>query len=188
MYFIADKSLDAALHFSHEELFTRYLRFNEPVVMIWQTDKTVMLGNNQVTKAEIDVDFALKENINIVRRSSGGGAIFTDPGTILYTFIEPLKYESKIHREKVAETVIKALDSIGVSAKQEGRNDILTDGKKISGLAQYTSANHICTHGSLLFDTDLELLSKVLIANESKLLPKGIASIRSRVTNIIDFI
>jgi len=73
---------------------------------------------------------------------------------------------------------------MGVPAVREGRNDILVDGRKISGLAQYTLGSHICTHGSLLYNTDLEILTGVLIANYEKLHPKGISSIRSRVTNI----
>jgi len=183
-----DSINDAAFHFSVEEFFTRYSRRKEPVLMLWQTEKTVMLGNNQVVRAEVDVDYANKSEIQIVRRSSGGGAIFTDLGTVLYTVIEPLENEAKIHREKVASTIITAIKKMGVPAKREGRNDILVEGRKISGFAQYTSGNHICTHGSLLFDADLETLSKVLIANEEKLIPKGIASIRSRVTNIKPYI
>ena len=184
MVYIETDSKEAAFHFSVEELFTRYIRKDEPVLMLWQTDKTVMLGNNQVAEAEIDLEFALTSAIKIVRRSSGGGAIYTDPGTVLYTVIEPLTGDTSEHRERVAATVINALGQMGVAAVREGRNDILIDGRKISGFAQYTSANHVCTHGSLLYDTDLDTLTNVLIANAAKLHPKGIASIRSRVTNI----
>jgi len=189
VFFVENDSIsDAAYHFSVEELFTRYISVNEAVIMLWQTEKTVMLGNNQVFKSEVDEEFAEKAGIKIVRRSSGGGAIYTDLGTVLYTVIEPLIYDTKTHRENVAATMIEVLKRMGVPAKREGRNDILADGRKISGFAQYTSGNHICTHGSLLFDTDLETLTKVLIANEEKLRPKGIASIRSRVTNIKPYV
>ena len=184
MILVETDSKDSAYNFSVEELFTRYIRKDEPVLMLWQTEKTVMLGNNQVVEAEVDLEFALTSEIQIVRRSSGGGAIYTDSGTVLYTVIEPLISDTGTHRERVASSVIKALGKIGVTAVREGRNDILIDGKKISGFAQYTSANHVCTHGSLLYDTDLDTLTSVLIPNASKLQPKGIASIRSRVTNI----
>ena len=184
MIFIENNKTDAMLHFSLEELFARYIKSNEPVFMLWQTEKTVMLGNNQFVKAEVDVAFSKEKNISIVRRSSGGGAIYTDPGTFLYSVIEPFINDPKVHRERVADNIVKALNSLGVSAVREGRNDILVNGKKISGFAQYTAGTHICTHGSLLYDADLETLAKVLIANESKLHPKGITSIRSRVTNI----
>ena len=184
MILVETNSKDAAFHFSVEELFTRYIRKNESVLMLWQTDKTVMLGNNQVAEAEVDLEFALTSAIQVVRRSSGGGAIYTDSGTVLYSVIEPLTSDTATHREKVASSVINALGKMGVIAVREGRNDILIDGRKISGFAQYTSANHVCTHGSLLYDTDLDTLTDVLIANVAKLKPKGIASIRSRVTNI----
>jgi len=188
MILIKSNSKEAAFYFSVEELFTRSLRKKEPVLMIWQTEKTVMLGNNQVVEAEVDTEFALASSVKIVRRSSGGGAIFTDPGTVLYTMIQPLDKDVKTIREEVAETIISSLKKIGVPAKREGRNDILVEGKKVSGFAQYTSGDHVCTHGSLLYDTDLDTLTNVLIANENKLHPKGIRSIRSRVTNIKPYI
>jgi len=184
MVFVENDTKDAAFHFATEELFTRSIKKNVPVLMLWQTNKTVMLGNNQSVETEVDTVFAQMNNIEIIRRPSGGGAIFTDPGTILYSYIEPITKEAKNHREQTAAMIIDALLKMGITAVQEGRNDILLDGKKISGLAQHTSPTHICTHGSLLYDTDLEMLSKVLIPNESKLKPKGITSIRSRVTNI----
>jgi lipoate-protein ligase A len=188
MYFVENNSTDAAFYFSIEELFTRYIRSSMPVFMLWQTERTVMLGNNQVVASEVDIDYALENGIKVVRRSSGGGAIYTDPGTFLYSVIEPVTKEIKTHREEVAATIIEALYRLGVSALREGRNDILIDGKKISGFAQYTSGNHVCTHGSLLYDTDLDTLTNVLIPNDNKLRPKGIASIRSRVTNIRPYI
>jgi len=182
--YIECSSKDAAFHFSIEELFARYIRKDEPVLMLWQTEKTVMLGSNQAVEAEVDLTFALESSIQIVRRSSGGGAIYTDPGTVLYTVIQPLSGETRDVREEVASSVIAALHQIGVPAVREGRNDILVEGKKVSGFAQYTSGKHVCTHGSLLYDTDLDVLTSVLVANEKKLRPKGIASIRSRVINI----
>ena len=188
MVIIENNSTDAAYHFALEEVLVRHIRSTEPVLMLWQTEKTVMLGNNQVADAEVDIDFAINNGIEVVRRSSGGGAIFTDLETVLYTMIEPLEIEAKEHRERTAAKIIGALNQMGVPAVREGRNDILVDGKKISGLAQYTVGDFVCSHGSLLYDADLEMLTSVLIANEKKLHPKGITSIRSRVTNIKPYI
>ena len=189
MFFVKNGNIrDAAFHFSVEELFTRYIKKTKPVLMLWQADKTVMLGNNQIVEAELDKEFAESSAIQIVRRSSGGGAIYTDTGTVLYTLIEPITEEAKTHREKLAANIIFALKEMGVTARREGRNDILVEGRKISGLAQYTVGNHVCTHGSLLYDTDLEVLTRVLKPNEEKLHPKGITSIRSRVTTIKPYI
>ena len=188
MILVESNSKEAAFYFAVEEMFTRYLRKNEQVLMLWRTDKTVMIGSNQVVEAEVNAEFASNSEIQIVRRSSGGGAIYTDPGTVLYTDIRPLTAETGVIREEVATSVISALNKMGVPSKREGKNDITVDGKKISGFAQYTSGKHVCTHCSLLYDTDLETLTNVLIANEKKLRPKGIASIRSRVTNIRPFV
>lgn len=184
MYFVTNTVKNAARHFAAEELFTRYLHLNDPVLMLWQTDLTVMLGNNQVLEAEVDTDIIKDINVSVVRRSSGGGAICTDKGSIQYTIIEPLLYDTKKHRETVATVVVGVLNDLKVPAEQKGRNDILVGEKKISGLAQYTSGTHLCTHGSLLFDTNLDILSKLLLAKPEKLHPKGITSVRSRVTNI----
>jgi len=184
MIFVENDSMDAAYHFSVEDCFARYIRKNEQVFMLWQTDKTIMLGNNQAVSNETDLEFAKKAGIKIVRRSSGGGAIYTDTGTVLYTVIEPVTGDIEKNRENVAKSIISVLSKMGVSAKREGRNDILIEGKKISGFAQFTSGNYVCTHGSLLYDTDLDTLTNALKPDDSKLHPKGIASIRSRVTNI----
>jgi len=182
--FVENNSKNAAFHFSAEEYFTRYVKSEKPVIMLWQTEKTVMLGSNQLVSLEVNKEYADKNEIIIVRRSSGGGAIYTDAGTVLYTVIEPVTKDIKNHREDVAENIVTILNKIGAAAERKGRNDILIDSKKISGFAQYTSGNHVCTHGSLLFDADLDILNDVLIANPDKLQPKGISSIRSRVTNI----
>ena len=187
MLYIEARSRDAAFYFSAEEYLMRNVRTDEPVMMLWQTDKCVMLGNYQVTGAEINLDYARAEGMQVVRRPSGGGTIFTDMGTILYTVILPYTNElctQKIAREQVAAPVIAALSRLGVPAKLEGRNDILVDGKKISGLAQHAKNGRLCTHGSLLYDTDLDMLTRVLNVEEGKISSKAIRSVRSRVTNI----
>ena len=188
MIFIESSCNDAAYHFSVEELFMRYKQKEVPVLMIWQTEKTVMLGNNQTVKDEVNTDAAYKAGVKIIRRSSGGGAIYTDLGAVQYSVIEPLLHEAKIHREEAASSILKALNALGIPATREGHNDILAGGRKISGFAQYTSGGFVCTHGSLLFDSDLEFLAEVLLAREEKLRPKGITSIRSRVANIKPYI
>jgi len=186
--FVENNCNNAAFHFSAEEFFIRHAKYNEPVLLLWQAEKTVMLGNNQSVKAEVNLTYAENFKINIVRRSSGGGAIYTDSGTVLYSLIEPFSDEITIHRESVAAMIIDTLSKMSVPAYRDGRNDILADGRKFSGLAQYSSGCHVCTHGSILYDTDLDVLTNVLIADETKLQPKGISSIRSRVGNIKPYI
>ena len=187
MLYIKTNSTDAAYHFSVEEYIMRHFNSGQPVMMIWQAEKCVMLGNYQVAGAQVNMSFAREAGIGIVRRSSGGGAIFTDLGTLLYTMILPYtggQCAQTIAKETVADAVVDALNKMGIPAVQEGRNDILLDGKKISGLAQYIRHGHLCTHGSLLYDTDLEMLAQVLNVDEDKIRSKAIRSVRSRVTNI----
>ena len=188
MFYVETDSKDAAFHFSAEEYFMG--RFSEPVMMLWRTNPCVMLGRYQAASAEINMDYAEKAGVQIVRRSSGGGTIFTDLNTILYTMILPYTEEQctrQIAKEAVAGPVIDALNQMGVPAKLEGRNDILADGKKISGMAQYVQNNRLCTHGSLLYDTDLEMLTRVLNVDKDKIRSKAISSVRSRVTNIKEY-
>lgn len=190
MWYIETESKDAAFHFSVEEYIMRYFPLDEPVMMIWQTNQCAMLGANQIAEAEIDMNRAKQEGIQIVRRSSGGGTIFTDTGTFLVTMIQPYADGQdlrQIAQEKLAGPIIHALNEIGIPAKVEGRNDILVEGKKISGFAQYVRHGKICSHGSLLYDADLELLSQILRMDDEKIRSKALRSIRSRVTNITEY-
>jgi lipoate-protein ligase A len=190
MLFIENESTEASFHFAAEEYcMSGVFKEEEPVILLWQTDKCVMLGANQIVNAEINVDFAEETGIGIVRRSSGGGAIFADSGTLLYSVILPLPYNGvsdakTLEYEHAAVPIVGALGQMGVSARIEGRNDILLDGCKISGIAQFARKRRICTHASLLYNTDLEILSEVLRPDDGKILSKAIRSVRNRVDNI----
>ena len=186
MIFVKSDNRDAAYYFSIEQYLTRNKKFDEPVFMLWHVDTCIMVGNNQVIEAEVNLNFAKELNIPITRRQSGGGTIFVDDGTVLCTLISPLDGEVKAHMEQFAVVLINALQKMGANAYREGKNDILLDGKKIVGMAQFSAGGHVCTHASLLYDTDLDTLTKILIPHDEKLIPKGIRSIRSRVTNIKD--
>ena len=191
MIYVEAKSRDAAFHFSVEEYIVRHYPWHKPVVMIWQADKCVMVGCNQIAEAEVDINYAKRENIQVFRRSSGGGTIYTDLGTLLYTMILPHtkeNYPLEIAKTKVATPIVKALNKMDIPAVIEGRNDILIDGKKVSGLAQYVKYGRICVHGSLLYDTDLEKLVNVLYVDDDKIQSKALRSVRSRVANIKEYL
>ena len=188
--YIKSAEQDAAFHFSVEEYFMEYAPIDQPIFMIWQADKCAMVGAYQVAQAEIDLIFAEKAGIQIVRRQSGGGTIFTDLGTLLYTLILPDasgQLPREIVREIFAAPMVRALNKFGVPAKMEGRNDILADGKKFSGLAQYVRNGRICSHGSLLYNTNLDMLTEVLRVDAEKIDSKAIKSVRSRVVNLIEY-
>lgn len=190
MLYIENNSTDAAFHFSCEEYFMSGNMVNEPVMMLWQADKCVMLGNYQIARSEIDVSYAESSGIKIVRRSSGGGTIFTDLGTLLFTLILPYsdgQDPRQVANETLASMLVGALAQMGVPTKLEGRNDILVDGKKFSGMAQYARNGRLCSHCSILYETDLDLLTRVLKVDDSKIKSKAIQSIRSRVTNLNEY-
>jgi len=191
MIYIEPHGTNAALHFATEEYIMLSDNFIQPVFMIWQADNCTMLGVNQISEAEVNMPKAEARGVQIVRRQSGGGTIYTDMGSLLYTFILPYNNELspiEILRKSVAAPVITALHKLGIPAELIGRNDILVEGKKISGLAQYAKNGKILTHGSLLYNTNLDTLTELITANPEKFESKALSSVRSRVGNISDYI
>ncbi len=158
---------------------------NDEVFMLWRNDRSVIVGRNQNTHAEINEDFVKNNNIAVIRRQTGGGAVFHDLGNLNYTFIT----RSKEHFNDYgyfAKTVIKTLADMGVNATLSGRNDMLIEGKKFSGNAQCAFGNAVMHHGTLMFSADISSLTDALKVNPLKIKSKGIASVKSRVTNICD--
>lgn len=192
MIYIESKFLGAAFNLAAEEYITRIfsLKSDEPVFMFWQTEKCVIIGRNQIAAAEIDLHAANSLGIDIIRRPSGGGAVFSDPGNIMYTLVTPF-YESddpkNIERRLFAEPIAEALIKMGIPADLKGRNDITANGKKFSGLAQYAVKNRLCSHGSMLFDSDLDILGRVLVPDFEKINSKALRSVRARVVNLCDY-
>ena len=188
MLFIEPKSFDAAFHFATEEFCMNHFPQDTTIWMLWRTKKCIMLGSNQIPGLEIDMQAADKHGVQIVRRPSGGGTIFTDPGTIQYTVIMPFKQEmdvKQVERKVLAAAMLRVINgSLGLPAKLEGRNDITLAGRKISGLAQHIQNGRLCSHGSLLYDTDLDILTEVLNPGDDKIKSKSIRSVRSRVTSL----
>jgi len=190
MILFYNDSNKAAFWFAAEEYIMRELKPDEPVLMLWSTEDTVMAGANQVIEAECDVDYTQTEGIEVTRRSSGGGAIFTDEGTLQVSVILP-KGElgpKTVARKWIVDPVVAALAGCGVSAYAKGRNDILIDGKKVSGIAQYIKGGYICTHCSLLLQTDLKKLARSLTTDRAKFTTKAVPSEGSSVANIIEYI
>ncbi len=168
-----------------EEYFLK--KDEEPKLILWQNDNTIVIGRNQNTFAEINVSEAEDLGVNVVRRMSGGGAVYHDLGNLNYTFISPSDGKDFLQFKKFTQPVIDLLSSLGVTAELSGRNDILIDGKKISGNAQYVWKNMLLHHGTLMFSTSVDILSKVLNPDKLKIQSKGIASVKSRVTNIGEY-
>ena len=151
--------------------------------MLWRNRPAIIVGRNQNAAAEINQDFVQKNNIAVVRRLSGGGAVYHDLGNVNFSFITH-GTENKFDFKHFAQPVIGALQSLGVKAEFSGRNDMLIDGKKFSGNAQYVQGSKVLHHGTLLFDSDLTILQQALCVDPSKYESKGVKSVASRVTNI----
>lgn len=175
-------STDPSFNLACEE----YLLFHEvePVFMLWQNERSVIIGQNQNAYAEIDLPYVTEHGIKVVRRLSGGGAVYHDLGNLNYTFIVPEKESDVLNFATFAAPIISALATLGVTAELSGRNDLTIDGKKISGNAQCVKNGRILHHGTLLISSDLSVLSSALRVDPTKFQSKGIASVRSRVTNL----
>lgn len=156
---------------------------DDDVFMLWQNSPTVVIGRNQNAYAEINSGVLRQKGIKLARRITGGGAVYHDLGNLNYTFISSSDGEG-INFAPFTAPIIDALDSMGVKATLSGRNDILVGDKKISGNAQRVVGGRVLHHGTILFDSDLTVLSDVLSVDPEKISSKALKSVRSRVTNI----
>lgn len=186
MIYVINNSNEPFFNHAAEEYLMN--NFDDEVFMLWINKPSILIGRNQNTISEINLDYVEANGIEVVRRLSGGGTVYNDLGNMNFTFIanrnlsEP---QVKNGFEKFALPVIKALQSLGVNAVFTGRNDITIDDKKFSGNAQYFQKNKLLHHGTLLFDCDMSKLSLALKSKAVKFKDKGVKSVGARVTNIL---
>ena len=157
-------------------------------LMLWQNANSVIVGLNQNAAEEVDPAYVRAHGIRVVRRMTGGGAVYHDLGNLNYSFITDALDTASLSMEALARPVCRALSALGVAAELSGRNDICVEGRKVSGTAQRLSHGRVLHHGTLLFDTDAEALSGALRADLEKFSSKAARSVRSRVGNIRDFL
>jgi lipoate-protein ligase A len=156
----------------------------EDIFMLWQNCPSVIIGKNQNAYAEVDLEYANEHGINIVRRMTGGGAVYHDLGNLNYSFITSTERAESLDYEYFTRPIIAAMSSLGLDCKLCGRNDIECNGKKISGNAQLSAGGRILHHGTLLFDVDTDEMSAVLRVDREKLEYKAVKSHKGRVANI----
>lgn len=161
--------------------------FDENLFLFWRTMPTLMVGKHQNITSEINLKYAKDHNIVIARRQSGGGTIYTDEGGWQYSYIMPHMRHEEIDFKENSSAVVGALNKLGVPAYFNQRNDILVDGKKVSGTARYVTKKGIIHHGSLLYNTDIGEMVRSITVDDEKIVSKGIKSILQRVTNIIEY-
>ncbi|NLW79024.1 MAG: lipoate--protein ligase [Ruminococcaceae bacterium] len=185
MRYIESPSHDAWFNMALEEYVFESLDKNEDWFMLWQNNNTIVVGKYQNTIEEINAEYVKDNNISIVRRLSGGGAMYQDMGNLNFTFVVDQDTSKTLDFGIFIQPVIKALAAIGVTAERNSRNDITIEDQKFSGNSQYNKRGRTMHHGTLLFNADLNVVGKALQVKADKIESKGVKSVRSRVTNIL---
>ncbi len=180
-------SQDPRYNLAFEEYVLTH-RLEGDYLLLWQNDNTIVIGQNQNTEAEINRAFVEEHGINVVRRTTGGGAVYHDLGNLNYSFISDSEGIDHAALERFTRPIVRTLQSLGINAEASGRNDILAEGRKVSGTAQRKYKNRILHHGTLLFDSNPGMVAGALQVDPEKLKAKGTQSVRSRIGNIRDFL
>ena len=176
MYLNVDTTTDPAWNLAAEEYLLTQRR--EPFFRLWRNADSVIIGRHQNAYAEIDLDFVERNHIPVVRRMTGGGAVFHDLGNVNYSFFD-------LKERRFTDVVLEALAALGVAATASGRNDlVLPDGRKFSGTAICRHKGRVLEHGTLLFDASFDRLSAALKPRPEKFMGKAVQSVRSRVVNL----
>ena len=179
MRFLTNPSTDPWYNLSFDEYCLEQYPSDDRFFYLWRNRPSVIVGLNQNVYAEVNLDYLDAQGICLVRRSTGGGAVYHDLQNLNYTLVG---------RGVSPEPVVEALCRLGVPAELSGRNDIFVEGRKVSGYARRVWRDRELIHGTLMYDVDLDTLARVLDVPGSKLAAKGVASVRSRVANLKEYL
>ncbi len=184
MAFLDIHTTDPAYNLALEQYVFERMPRDRGYFMLWQNDNAIIIGRHQNTLAEINERFVHEHGIRVVRRLSGGGAVYHDMGNLNFTYIVDAQEGERVNLRLFCEPIANALQALGVQAEVNGRNDILVDGKKFSGNAQYLREGRVMHHGTIMVDSDLSVVAGALAVKADKMQAKGVKSVRSRVTSL----
>ena len=189
MLFLDNRGItDPRINLAIEEYALKHLDLDDSYLLFYINQPSIIIGKNQNTIEEINQEYVDENDIIVVRRLSGGGAVYHDLGNLNYSFITKDDGESFHNYKKFTEPVVEALRELGVNAELSGRNDLVVGERKISGNAQFATKGRMFSHGTLMLSSEIENVVSALRVKEDKIKSKGIKSIRSRVANISEFL
>ena len=174
-----------AFYLAMEEYVAREVE--DEAFFVWRVEPTVIFGRNQVLENEVNLEYCREHGVDIVRRKSGGGCVYSDLGNIMVSYISRRGDVSEVF-DRYMTALTQALRDLGVPAEKSGRNDIMLDGRKISGNAFHQLPDRSIVHGTLLYSTDLEALTEAIRPPEEKLRRHGVESVRQRVLNLLEYV
>ena len=160
---------------------------DEEAFFVWRVAPTVIIGRNQVLEAEVNLDYCRRNGVKIVRRKSGGGCVYADRDNIMISYVSRRGDVAEIF-ERYLSALTSCLCALGLKAEKSGRNDILVEGRKVSGNAFHQLPDRSIVHGTLLYNTDFDALEEAIRPPVEKLLRHGVASVRQRVGNLRDYL
>lgn len=189
MIFVPNENNDPRVNLAIETFLLQEMPLDEPILLFYINEPSIIIGRNQNTIEEINKEYVEEHGIHVVRRLSGGGAVYHDLGNLNFSFIMPDDGDSFRDFEKLTMPIVEALQEMGVKgAHLKGRNDLVIDDMKFSGNAMYATNGRMFAHGTIMFDSDINEVVNALKVKKDKIESKGIKSIRSRVTNIKPFL
>lgn len=189
MLFVDNQGItDPHINLAIEEHLMRNLETQEVILLFYINEPSIIIGRHQNTLEEVNRDYVKQQGIHVVRRLSGGGAVYHDLGNLNFSFITRNTHKNFHNFRKFTQPVIRVINELGAPAELSGSSDIRVEGRKVSGNAQYATAKRLVTHGTLLFNSDLEQVVEALRVKPGKISSKSIKSVRSQVTNIREYL
>ena len=187
MKYLANNCTEACRNMAFDDFALEHLPLDEPVFFLWRNAPAVIIGLNQNAYAEVNLNYLEEKGIMLARRVTGGGAVYHDLENLNYTIVGKSRDLAEDYPDYLY-YMVNALRELGAPAELSGRNDIMVEGRKCSGYAKRVWKDRLMVHGTLMFDVDLEDMMQALSVTGSKMSASGIASVRSKVANLRDYL